>query len=116
MTRSPASILSAQVGVMLHDRNLIVAKRRRGCRTTRSGAAREEALDELRSLLCEAVRFGQDVKTEALIIADEGAASNWPRSRLSPPFRNPSSNAYSLGQPVRKRHGLRSAANAGPLQ
>jgi hypothetical protein len=26
MTRSPASILSAQVGVMLHDRNLIVPK------------------------------------------------------------------------------------------
>jgi hypothetical protein len=34
-------------------------------------AAREEALNGLRSLLAEAMRFSLDLKTEALIIADE---------------------------------------------
>jgi len=34
-------------------------------------AARAEALNGLRSLLGEAMRFGDDVKIEALIIADE---------------------------------------------
>jgi hypothetical protein len=33
--------------------------------------AREEALNGLRSLFGEALRFGDDMKTEALIIADE---------------------------------------------